>query len=100
MGPLSEEIAFLTRVATHANQRAAAVELAKLLDVWRDISVAVTVMGKVENGAGAIATQLKERFGERLSTHLIESADYDTVPADEWEDARKSAAIVCIVPAN
>jgi hypothetical protein len=97
---LSEQIGFLTRIAIQTNQRATALELAKLLDLWRNISVRVTVVGKIGSGAEELARELAVGFGPRLSTELIETAAYDTLAADVWEEARRSAAIVCVIPST
>ncbi len=97
---LGGEMAFLTRVASQVNQRPVAMELAQLLDGWRNFSVCVTVVGKTESGAPQLAQQIAATFGSRLTTNVIETADYVEVSADAWNEARKSAAVVWVVPSS
>ena len=97
---LSEQIVFLTRVAMQTNQVAIGASLAKLLDQWRDIALRVTVLGKIGGGAGDLAAQLAEGFGPRLTAQLIETVHYQSIVNDQWENLRRSAVIVCVVPSE
>jgi hypothetical protein len=98
LAELSGQCSLLKRIAVLSNQPEAAKQLSKSQGQLRSFSVPVTVLGRAETGVSRMIQQLSAAFGERLSATPLEVLDYGEVNRDEWDSARKSEAIVCLIP--